>query len=129
LRNGIFGISLGFALMSYPEAAVVLFLLWLFWEELGSMTIESYEDRQVSKVRKALCDNIFAQVDLRYVHLMIERDRTEREQKAKDLKARERLVSKGQGAVSTIATALRKAQEEVELTRRKATVRMARSVS
>ena len=45
-------------IVPYPEFAVLLFFLCMFWENLGDLTLRIYDDYQVTKTGKALKEGI-----------------------------------------------------------------------
>lgn len=67
----------------YPEAALTLFMLWLYWDNLWPKALAWWEERRLHQTREALKHDLSARVDLRYVHMMTVLDRAERERKAR----------------------------------------------
>ena len=67
----------------YPEAAMMVFLLWLYWDNLWPKALSWWEERRLDQTREALKNDLSARVDLRYVHMMTVTDKAERERKAR----------------------------------------------
>ena len=88
----VVGVTAALILLPYPELAFLLFLLWIFWEELGSLTLEVYDDYQLSKTEKALKRGQGANVDGYYVNMLTQRSIAEREQRNKAVLIRQRRV-------------------------------------
>ncbi|MGO8813057.1 MAG: hypothetical protein ACLQVG_00105 [Terriglobia bacterium] len=83
-----------------PEFAVLLFFLYVFWENLGDLTLSIYDDHQLTKTEKALRGNPSANVEGYYVHLLTTRSVAERERQRR-AKLAQRLMIKA--ASRTIA--------------------------
>ena len=49
----LIGVGAGLMLLPYVGFAVLLFFLWMFWENLGNLTLSVYDDYQLSKAEKA----------------------------------------------------------------------------
>jgi len=56
--------------LPYPRLAALLVLLWMFWEELGDLTLGAYDDYQVMKTETALKESPRANVNAYYVHML-----------------------------------------------------------
>lgn len=69
-------------LLPYPRLAALLVLLWMFWEELGDLTLGAYDDYQVMKTETALKENPRANVKAYYVHMLTMRSVAERRRRA-----------------------------------------------
>ena len=57
-------------LLPYPRLAALLVLLWMFWEELGDLTLGAYDDYQLMKTEAALRENPRANVNAYYVNML-----------------------------------------------------------
>jgi hypothetical protein len=49
----LIGVGAGLMLLPYVGFTVLLFFLWMFWENLGNLTLSVYDDYQLSKAEKA----------------------------------------------------------------------------
>ena len=67
----------------YPEIAIMVFLLWLWWDHLWPKALTAYEENRISHTRKALKKSLSARVNPRYACMMAVIDREERERKAR----------------------------------------------
>ena len=78
-------IGVGAALMfwAYPEFVALLLLLWMFWENLGDLTLRIYDDHQLLKTEKALKESLSANVEGYYVHMLTMRSVAERERRSR----------------------------------------------
>ena len=65
-------------LLPYPRLAALLVLLWMFWEELGDLTLGAYDDYQLMKTETALKESPSANVKAYYVHMLTMRSVAER---------------------------------------------------
>ena len=86
------GVTAAWIVLPYPELAFLLFLLWIFWEELGNLTLNVYDDYQLFKTEKALKRNQSANVDAFYVNMLTQRSVAEREQRNQAELIRQRRV-------------------------------------
>ena len=75
-----------------PEFAVLLFFLYVFWENLGDLTLKVYDDHQLMKAEKALRGNPSASVEGYYVHMLTMRSVAERERRNRASLARMRMI-------------------------------------
>jgi hypothetical protein len=75
------GVAASLMLWPFPELAGLLVFIWLFWENLGDLTLRIYEDYQMAKTEEALEENIHADVDGLYVHMLTLRSVAERERR------------------------------------------------
>ncbi len=91
MRIGI-GVAAGLMLLPCPEFAVVLFFLWVFWENLGNLTLRVYDDYQLTKTQKALQGSLSANVEAYYVHMLTMRSMAERQRRSKAKLARQRRI-------------------------------------
>ena len=86
----VIGVAAGLTLLPYPDFAVLLFLLWLFWEDLGTLALSLYDDYQLAKTEKALSGSLNADAKAFYVHMLTIRSVTRRERRARQRLARKR---------------------------------------
>jgi hypothetical protein len=88
--------AIGFAawLMVVPSPAfgVLLFFLWMFWEKLGKMTLDAYDDYHLRKTEEALKGGLHASLDGYYVHMLTMRSKAERERRSRARLARKRRI-------------------------------------
>lgn len=88
--------AIGFAawLMVVPSPAfgVLLFFLWMFWEKLGKMTLDAYDDYHLRKTEEALKGGLHASLDGYYVHMLTMRSKAERERRSRAKLAREHRI-------------------------------------
>lgn len=63
------GVAAGLALVPYPEFAVLLFFLWMFWENLGDLTLRIHDGHQLVNTQEAPKASMSADVDGYYVHM------------------------------------------------------------
>ena len=75
-----------------PEFAVLLFFLYVFWENLGDLTLSIYADHQLMKTEKALRGNPSANLEEHYVHLLTMRSVAERERQTRAKLGRKRMI-------------------------------------
>jgi hypothetical protein len=59
----VLGVAAGLVMVPYPEFAVLLLFLCIFWENLGSLALSAYDDYQLTKTEKALRGSLSANVD------------------------------------------------------------------
>jgi hypothetical protein len=87
-------IGVGAALLfwAYPEFVALLFLLWLFWENLGDLTLRIYDDYRMTKTEEALKESVNANVKGYYVHMLTMRSVCERERRGRAKLAWQRRV-------------------------------------
>ena len=79
-------------IVPYPEFAVLLFFLCIFWENLGDLTLRIYDDHQLTKTEKALKESMSANVNGYYVHMLTMRSVAERERRNRSMLARKRMI-------------------------------------
>ena len=91
MRKAI-GVAVGLMVVPYPESAVLLFFLWMFWEKLGNMTLAAYDDYHLRKTEEALKGSLNANVDGYYVHMLTMRSKAERERRSRARLARKRRI-------------------------------------
>jgi hypothetical protein len=106
LKIGI-GVAAGLMLLLSPEFAVLLFFLCVFWEELGDLTLEAYDDYQVTKTDKALKGSLSANVKGYYVHALTMRSMAERERRSRAKVARQRRIHAASTAIARVSTRVR----------------------
>ena len=87
-----------------PEFAVILFFLWLFWENLGDLTLSIYDDFQLEKTEKALKESVSANVEGYYVHMLTMRSVAERERRSSAKLARKRRIEAFYTALARAST-------------------------
>lgn len=88
----VVGVTAALILLPYPELAFLLFLLWIFWEDLGNLTLKVYDDHQLAKTEKALKRSQGANVAAYYVNMLTQRSIAEREQRRKAVLIRQRRI-------------------------------------
>jgi hypothetical protein len=69
--------------LPFPRVAALLALLWMFWEELGDLTLGAYDDYQVMKTETALKESPSANVKAYYVHMLTMRSVAERRRRGR----------------------------------------------
>ena len=79
----LIGTTAAFTVWSAPEAAFMLFLLWVWWEPLWSLALTWWDERRIKATRLALKNDLSANVKPIYVNMMTVIDRAERERKAR----------------------------------------------
>ena len=79
-------------IVPYPEFAVLLFFLCIFWENLGDLTLRIYDDYHLTKTEKALEESMSANVNGYYVHMLTMRSVAERERRSRSMLARKRMI-------------------------------------
>ena len=77
------GTAVAFTVWSAPEAAFMLFLLWVWWDSLWPKTLTWWDERRIKSTRLALKNDLSANVNPMYVYMMTVIDRAERERKAR----------------------------------------------
>ena len=98
------GVAAGVMLWPLPEFAVILFFLWLFWENLGDLTLSIYDDFQLEKTEKALKESVSANVEGYYVHMLTMRSVAERERRNRAKLARKRRIEAFYRALARAST-------------------------
>jgi hypothetical protein len=88
----VIGVAAGLTLWPFPELAGLLVFLWLFWENLGDLTLNIYDDFQLEKTEKALKESMSANVEGYYVHMLTMRSAAERERRNAAKLARKRRI-------------------------------------
>ena len=69
----------GLMLLSWPVAGVLV-LLWVFWEDMGGLALELYDDYGVGRAERGLSRDLHADVSAYHAHLMAaRRERLRRE--------------------------------------------------
>ena len=68
---------------SAPEVAFMLFVLWVWWDDLWPHALAWWDERRIKDTRLALKNDLSANVRPIYVHMMTTIDRAERERKAR----------------------------------------------
>ena len=101
------GVAACLALVTYPEFAVLLFVLSIFWENLGDLTAFIYDDHQLLKTERALKESWSANVDGYYVHMLAMRSVAERERRSRSALARKRRIQAVYRAMAPASTWLR----------------------
>lgn len=101
------GMAAGLALVPYPEFAVLLFFLWLFWENLGDLTLRIYDDRRLDKTQKALKASMSANVEGYYVHMLTMRSKADRERRSRATLARKRRIKAIYRAIAPVSVGMR----------------------
>lgn len=94
------GVAAALMVWLSPEFAVLLFLLFVFWENLGDLTLKVYDDHQLMKTEKALKGNVYANVEGYYVHMLTMRSVAERERRSRARTARRRMVKTARRAMA-----------------------------
>ena len=84
------GVAASLMLWPFPELAGLLVFLWLFWENLGDLTLRIYDDYHMTKTEEALEESIHSDVDGLYVHMLTMRSVGERERRNRAKLARKR---------------------------------------
>lgn len=88
----VIGVAAGLTWLPCPEFAVLLFFLWVFWENLGNLTLRVYDDYKLGKTEKALKGSLSADVEGYYVHMLTMRSMAERERRSKAKLTRQRRI-------------------------------------
>lgn len=101
------GVAAGLALVPYPEFAVLLFFLWLFWENLGNLTLRIYDDRRLTQTQKALKASMSANVEGYYVHMLTMRFKADRERRSRAMLARKRRIKAIYRAIAPVSVWMR----------------------
>ena len=57
------GVAASLMLWPFPELAGLLVFLWLFWENLGDLTLRIYDEHHMTKTQETLEESIHADVD------------------------------------------------------------------
>lgn len=78
--------------LPFPRFALFLVLLWMFWENLGDLTLRTYDDYQLIKTEKALKKSLSANVSPFYVHLLTVTSAAERQRQSRAKLARQRVI-------------------------------------
>ena len=79
----VVGTTAACTVWSAPEAAFMLFLLWVWWDSLWPKALEWWDEGKISKTRLALKNDLSAKVNPMHVCMMTTIDRHERERKAR----------------------------------------------
>ena len=103
----VIGVAAGLMLWPFPEFAVILFFLWLFWENLGDLTLRIHDDFQLEKTEKALKESVSANVEGYYVHMLTMRSVGERERRSIARLARKRRLKAIYRAIAPVSTWVR----------------------
>ncbi len=91
MRKAI-GFAAGLMVVPSPEFGVLLFFLWMFWEKLGKMTLDAYDDYHLRKTEEALKGGLHANLDGYYLHMLTMRSKAERERRSRARLARKRRI-------------------------------------
>ena len=86
------GVAAALIVWLSPEFAMLLFLLFVFWENLGDLAAKVYDDHQLMKTEKALRGNLSANVQGYYVHMLTVRSAAEQESRSRARMARRRIA-------------------------------------
>jgi len=86
------GVTAALMVLPYPEIAFLLFALWIFWEDLGDLTLKVYDDYKLFRTEKALKRSQGASVEAFYVNMLTQRSIAEREQRNQAALVRQRRV-------------------------------------
>jgi hypothetical protein len=86
------GVAAALIVLPYPEIAFLLFALWIFWEDLGDLTLQVYDDYMLFRTEKALKRSQGASVEAFYVNMLTQRSIAEREQRQQAALIRQRRV-------------------------------------
>ena len=78
----LIGVAVALMLWPFPELAGLLVFLWLFWENLGDLTLTIHEEYKMTKTQEALRESINANVEGYYVHMLTLRSMAERERRS-----------------------------------------------
>jgi hypothetical protein len=79
----VVGTAAAFTVWSAPEAAFMLFLLWVWWDTLWPIALEWWDGKRLKATKLALKNNLSANVNPMHVCMMTTKDRAERERKAR----------------------------------------------
>jgi hypothetical protein len=101
------GVTASLMLWPFPELAGVLVFLWLFWENLGDLTLRIYDEHYMTMTEEALEESINADVDGLYVHMLTLRSVTERERRSRAKLARKRRIRALYRAIAPLSSWVR----------------------
>ena len=101
------GVAASLMLWPFPELAGLLVFLWLFWENLGDLTVRIYDDFQLEKTEEALKESISAEVDGYYVHMLTMKSVAERERRSGAKLGRKRRIRAIYRAIAPLSTWVR----------------------
>ena len=102
------GVAASLMLWPFPELAGLLVFLWLFWENLGDLTLRIYDDYHMTKTEEALEESIHSDVDGLYVHMLTMRSVAEREGRNRAKLARMRRVKAFYTAIAAVSPWVRR---------------------
>ena len=71
----------GLMLLSWPVTGVLV-LLWVFWEDMGGLALELYDDYEVGRAERGLSRDLHADASAYHAHLMAERRERARRERA-----------------------------------------------
>ena len=66
----VIAVAFGLMLLPYLGFAVLLYFLWMFWENLGNLTLSVYDDYWLSKTEKARKWGRSANLERFYAHIL-----------------------------------------------------------
>jgi hypothetical protein len=96
------GTAAAFMIWPAPEAAFMLFLLWVWWDDLWPKALLAWDEIRVKKTRQALKADLSANVNPIHVCMMTTMNRAERERKARFRQRWRSRFSSWWRAVSTV---------------------------
>lgn len=103
----VLGVAAGLVMVPYPEFAVLLLFLCIFWENLGSLALSAYDDYQLTKIEKALRASLSAKVEGYCVRMLTMRSMAEREGRSRSMLTWQRTIKAVYTAIARAATWVR----------------------
>lgn len=105
--KNVIGLSAGLMLLPFPRFALLLVLLWMFWENLGDLTLRIYDDYLLLKTEKALKASLSADVKAYYVNLLTVRSLAERQRRSRAKVARSRMFEAAYAVIARVSAWIR----------------------
>ncbi|MGD0227148.1 MAG: hypothetical protein ABSF71_32885 [Terriglobia bacterium] len=100
------GVAAALMMSPCPEFAGLLFFLYLFWENLGDLTLRIYDD-QLMKVEKARTGRLSAKGERYCVRMLTMMSMAERKRRSRALLAGKRMIKAAYRAVACASSWVR----------------------
>lgn len=100
------GVAAALLMWPCPEFAGLLFFLYVFWENLGDLTLRVYDD-QIMKTEKARKGSLSAKVERYCIRMLTMMSIAERKRRSSALLARKRMTKTAYRAIARASTWVR----------------------